>query len=228
MPITDDQAKSIKQQLLKQVETFPEDKREEIKEYIQGLNNQQLEEFLIKNKLMKEDGSFENPSVENRKEMPAGTNPDCIYCLLGNKVMNSLSIYEDKDYLAVLEIKPLSPGQIVLIPKKHVKETQALKSKAFSIADKIGKHLVKQLKAETFQISSSDELKHAIINIIPIYPGKELDRKRTQANQKDLQELATKIGQMKTSEKKPRVKKQEVKKSETKKLELVKLPKRIP
>ena len=228
MPITDDQSKSIKQQLLKQVESFPEEKREEIKEYILGLNNQQLEEFLIKNKLMKEDGTMDEP-VQNKKELPPGTNPDCIYCLLGNKAMNSLSIYEDNDYLGILEIKPLSPGQIVLVPKKHVKETQALKSKAFSVADKIGKHLVKQLSAETFQISSSDELKHAIINIIPVYKGKELDRKRPQANQKELQDLANKIGQMKASDKKPRTKKEKVeKKPEPKKTELVKLSRRIP
>jgi len=229
MPITDDQAKSIKQQLLKQVESFPEDKRDEIKEYIVGLNNPQLEEFLIKNKLMKEDGTMENPTPQKKVELPPGTNPDCIYCLLGNKAMNSLPIYEDKDYLGVLEIKPLSPGQIVLIPKKHVKETQALKSKAFAVADKIGKHLVKQLQAETFQISSSDELKHAIINIIPVYKGKELDKKRPQANQKDLQEISIKIGQMKPTEKKPRTKKEKVeKKPEVKKTELIKLPRRIP
>lgn len=228
MPITDEQAKSIKQQLLKQVESFPEDKREEIKEYILGLNNQQLEEFLIKNKLMKEDGTMDEPP-QKKVELPPGTNPDCIYCLLGNKAMNSLPIYEDKDYLGVLEIKPLSPGQIVVIPKKHVKETQALKSKAFAVADKIGKHLVKQLQAETFQISSSDELKHAIINVIPVYKGKEFDKKRPQANQKDLEDLAKKIGQMKPTEKKPRVKKEKAeKKAEPKKLELVKLPRRIP
>ena len=34
MPISDEQSKSIKQQLLKQVESFPDDKKDEIKEYI--------------------------------------------------------------------------------------------------------------------------------------------------------------------------------------------------
>ena len=233
MPISDEQSKSIKQQLLKQVESFPDDKREEIKEYILGLNNQQLEEFLIKNKLMKEDGTIQaSEDTRAKKELPPGTNPDCIYCLLGNKVMNSISVYEDDDYLGVLEIKPLSPGQIILIPKKHVKETQALKSKAFSIADKIGKHLVDKLQAETFQISSSDELKHAIINIIPLYKGKELDKKRPQANQKELQDLATKIGEIKLAEKKVKEKKEEKaqvkEKIEVKKPEIIKLPRRIP
>ena len=51
MPLTPEQAAEIKKQLLKQVEKLPQENKEEIKKYIEGLNPQQLEEFLKLNKV---------------------------------------------------------------------------------------------------------------------------------------------------------------------------------
>ncbi len=223
MALTDQQAKSIKEQLLKQAEKFPEDKKEEVISYIKSMNNEQLEEFLKKNQAMAQ----EEKSEGNKN--PAKTKgTDCVYCLLAGKQIESSSIYEDKDYLAVLEINPLSEGHIVLIPKKHISETKNLKAKAFTLADKIGKHIVKQLKAENFQISSSDELKHAIVNIIPTYKGKKLERK--QIDKKQVQEIAIKIGELKKPSKKPRTKKETNLTKEENKLvkDIMSLPRRIP
>jgi histidine triad (HIT) family protein len=222
MALDNEQIKTIKAQLLKQINSYPEDKRESVKEYIESMNNEELEEFLIKNNLIKSE------SGETKSQ---GKGSECIYCLLSSKSMPSLAIYEDKDYLAVLEIKPLSEGHIVLIPKKHIKETKSLKSKAFSLADRVGKHIVKKLGAENFQISSSDELKHAVINIIPTYKSKELNYKRPQADSKKLQELAIKIGEIKKADKKPGQKKKpdlKSKQAEVAKKVLLSLPRRIP
>ena len=106
--------------------------------------------------------------------------------------------------------------------------TLSISAKKIKIADKIGKHLVKQLKAENFQISSSDELKHAVINIIPTYKGKKLERK--QADKKQIQELAIKIGELKKRAKKSPVKKETNLAKEQNKLvkDIIKLPRRIP
>jgi len=227
MALTDQQAKTIKEQLLKQAEKFPEDKKEEIVKYIKSMNNEQLEEFLKKNQEMAKEEEESKEGSTKPKTKSAGN--DCVYCLLAGKQIESSAIYEDKDYLAVLEINPLSEGHIVLIPKKHITETKNLKAKAFTLADKIGKHLVKQLKAENFQISSSDELKHAVINIIPTYKGKKLERKP--ADKKQIQELAIKIGELKKREKKAAKPKKETNlaKEEAKLISsIIKLPRRIP
>lgn len=223
MPITDEQATNIKEQILKQIENFPEDKREQIKEYVLGMNNEQLEEFIIKNKLI---NNSEKPPMQGKSS--AGS--ECVMCMLANKQIESLAIYEDKDYLAALEINPISQGHIILIPKKHIKETKQLKSKALTIADKIGKHLVKQLGAENFQISTSDEIKHAIINIIPTYKNQKPNNERKPADKKELQELAIKIGQIKIRQSRPSIKKEKKNKSEIKSQSssIIKLPRRIP
>ena len=231
MPITDEQAKSIKEQLFKQIESFPEDKRSEIKEYITSMNNEQLEEFLIKNKMMGGEGEEAEGETENEK---SAKTPQCIMCMISSKKIESLPIYEDKDYLAALEINPFSPGHIILIPKEHISETKSLKSKIFTIADKIGKHLVKKLEAENFQITSSDELKHALVNIIPTYKGKKLTFERKPAKKEELQEISMRIGKIVKKVAKPRVKKEKKEESKTEKAEeksksnIPKMNRRVP
>lgn len=231
MPLTDEQAKNIKEQLFKQIESYPEDKREGIKSYLASLNNEQLEAFLIKNKLIKPEGETgeseeESSSQEKTSEKAAGN--QCVMCLIANKQIESLAIYEDKDYLAALEINPFSVGHTILIPKKHLKESKEMKSKAFAIANKIGKHLVKKLKAENFQITSSDDVKHAIINIIPVYKDKPLTFERKPMKKPELQETAMKIGRMEKTQKKKIEKKEKPQTNEDKKPNLIQLPRRIP
>ena len=237
MALTDEQAKTIKEQLISQIESFPEDKRDFAKTYILNLNNEQLEEFLIKNKLIKtqEQTPLAPPAGSARSlkpQKPLKIKKDCIFCLLSNKLVPSLGIYEDKNYLACLEINPLNRGHTLLIPKKHTLKTKSLKQTAFSLADKIGKHLIKQLDAQNFQISSSDELKHAVINIIPVYKNQDLKNlKKVPAKKEELQKLAEKIGKIEKPEKK-KSKKAKVKapKLETENIReaLIRLPRRIP
>ncbi len=248
MPITDEQAKTIKEQILGQIESFPADKRESAKSYILGMNNQQLEEFLIQNKLIKTSSKEQQTEEKQisklapqkaRKQQKLKIKENCIFCLLSNKLVPALIIYEDEKYLACLEINPLNPGHTILIPKKHTFKTKSLKQTAFSLADKIGKHLIKQLEAQNFQISSSDALKHAIINIIPLYKKqKPEDLKKSPATKEELIKIAKKIGPIEKT-KKPKKAKKEIK-AESKNQEspvlkeekvqetLLKLPRRIP
>jgi histidine triad (HIT) family protein len=222
MPISDQEAKYIKDQLLKQIEKFPEDKREQLKKYINSMNNQQLEEFLVQNQMIAKEEAAKTLNPNNQAQ---SKDQECIFCLLSSKQIESFHLYEDKDYIAVLEINPLSKGHTLLIPKKHITEAKALKSKAFTLANKVGKYIIKKLKAENFQINSSDELKHAIINIIPTYKGEKIEG-RKKAKKEELQETAMKIGIL---EKTQRIKKEKPKKVEEKpKPSIIKFPRRIP
>ncbi len=228
MALSDEQAKLIKEQLFKQAEKFPEDKKQQVIDYIESMNNEELEEFVKKNQAMSGRGGEGQEEQEGNAKKSQNT--ECVYCLISNKQIESLAIYEDKDYLAVLEINPFSEGHTILIPKKHAPETKNLKPKAFSIADKIGKHLVKKLNAENFQITTSDDMKHAIVNIIPAYKGQKITFERKPADKKKLQELSMKIGAMiKKPKKLPQKTEADLKKENEKLLnDIIKLPRRIP
>lgn len=48
-----------------------------------------------------------------------GTSGECIFCKVLSGEVESAAIYEDKKYLAILDLFPNCEGMTVLIPKKH-------------------------------------------------------------------------------------------------------------
>jgi len=185
MPINDEQAKQIKEQLAKQIEKLPEDQKAQASEYISKMNNEELEQFLKQNQMTQQGEG------------------QCIFCAIGEKKVPSTIIYEDKEHLAVFEIKPFTEGHVVLIPKKHIEKTKSLSDKSLAIANKIGIHLVEKLKAESFQITTNAEMGHAIINIIPLYKDQPLTYQRKESKPEDIEKLKTKTGTIKTEKPAP-------------------------
>ncbi len=55
----------------------------------------------------------------------------CLFCKIINKEIPAHIIYEDKDSLAFLDIKPHSNGHTVVIPKKHAVTPFDLDEKSF-------------------------------------------------------------------------------------------------
>lgn len=202
MPLSEEQIKEIKKQLLEQIESFPEEQREAAKEQIESMNAEQLEQFLVKNKLMKSGAKKEGKQ-------------ECVFCLISQNKLEAYKIAENKDNLAVLEINPVSKGHSIIVPKKHL-DIEKIPSSSFSLAKKIAKKIKSKLKAEKIQIESSDIQGHAIINVIPIY--KDMPKERKKAEKEELKEVQEKL----KIEKRQRVKKPKLEKQPEK------APRRIP
>ena len=43
----------------------------------------------------------------------------CIFCRIVRKEVPANIVYEDPEFLAFLDIRPISPGHTLIIPKKH-------------------------------------------------------------------------------------------------------------
>ena len=65
---------------------------------------------------------------------------DCLFCKIIKGKLNSYKIYEDKDYIAILDIFPNIKGQTLVIPKKHTG------SNAFNLSDKQLEEFIKVTK----------------------------------------------------------------------------------
>jgi len=76
--ITEEQAKQIKQQILSQIDSWPESiplkQKQSAKAQIQAMNHKELEEFLIKNNLIK------SPPQSSQPKPQSTTTPQCIFC----------------------------------------------------------------------------------------------------------------------------------------------------
>ena len=47
------------------------------------------------------------------------TESNCIFCKIISEKIPSVKIWEDKEHLAFLDITPINPGHVLVIPKKH-------------------------------------------------------------------------------------------------------------
>jgi diadenosine tetraphosphate (Ap4A) HIT family hydrolase len=179
MPLTEEQIKSIKQQLLKQIESWPEQQRENAKRQIEAMNAEQLEDFLRKNGMIKDKAEEAEESVGEESGQQAQGKQECVFCLILQGKVPSYKLDENKKSLAILDINPLSPGHSLVISKEHNK----LPNQAFVLANKLAKRIKSKLKPEDVKIENATVLGHQLINVIPLYKDIKLEKKKAEEKQ---------------------------------------------
>lgn len=180
MPISKEQRDVVKKQLLEQIELSQLENKEQIKEYIKNLNEEQLEEFLKQNKIQL------SPSASEAEKPSTSSNPKCIFCSIINNETPSYKVAENKKAIAILEINPLSKGHVLILPNEHT-AIEKLPKSSLSLAQKIAKKIKKKLKPEDVKIETASIQEHAIINVIPIYKNQKTEKRK--ANEEELKEL---------------------------------------
>ncbi|MDO8575196.1 MAG: HIT domain-containing protein [bacterium] len=116
---------------------------------------------------------------------------NCIFCKIIKKEIPAHILYEDDSYISFLDIRPLSPGHALLIPKKHYRWVWDMPeeeiAEIFKIANKIANAQRKAFNVE--QIKSKivgEEIPHAHIWLIP-------DPELTKGTKEDFQSNASLI-----------------------------------
>jgi histidine triad (HIT) family protein len=97
-------------------------------------------------------------------------NKDCVFCKIINKEIPAEIVYEDKNFLALLSIDPISPGHTLVIPKEHYRWVWDYPEAGeyFEVAQKIAK--AQQKAFNTKMIRSQifgEEIPHAHIWVFP-------------------------------------------------------------
>ena len=95
---------------------------------------------------------------------------DCVFCQIVAGKIPCYKIYEDNDFLAFLDIKPLSIGNSLLIPKKHYRWVYNVSDfgRYWQTAQKIALASLQALKADSISfLTLGYEIPHAHIRIIP-------------------------------------------------------------
>ena len=95
---------------------------------------------------------------------------NCIFCRIIKGEIPSHKIYEDKDFIAFLDINPQSPGHAQVVPKKHYRwvwDVPNVKN-FFEVARKIAKAEQKAFNTEWILSKIiGDEVGHAHIWVYP-------------------------------------------------------------
>ncbi len=106
---------------------------------------------------------------------------DCLFCKIVAGEIPSYKIYEDKNYLAFLDINPVNKGHILVIPKEHSRNIlemeNNLSGEMMILIKKLGKQLKEKLNADGINIISNIDapagqiIFHTHIHIIPRFKG---------------------------------------------------------
>jgi len=112
---------------------------------------------------------------------------DCIFCKIVKGEIPCTKIYEDENFLAFLDIRPVGPGHTQVIPKKHYRWVWDLPAQAgvlgnlgeyFMVAQKIALAQKKAFNADIIRSQVyGEEIPHAHIWVWPEAVGDEKDLK---------------------------------------------------
>ena len=117
---------------------------------------------------------------------------DCIFCKIIKGEIPSYKIYEDENVYVFLDIKPLSKGHTLVLPKLHYEGIQDIPEGLLCEVNKIGKRIVSRIQEKYsplgFIINQNNGQKagqtihHYHLHIKPVYEGTvipdEADRRK--------------------------------------------------
>jgi len=95
---------------------------------------------------------------------------DCIFCKIVKGEIPCYKVYEDDDFLAFLDIKPVNPGHVLVIPKKHYRWVWQVPmiGKYFEVVKLIEQSIEKNLKPDfVTSVVWGEEVPHAHVWLVP-------------------------------------------------------------
>ena len=97
---------------------------------------------------------------------------NCIFCKIIKGEIPCHKIYEDDDFIAFLDIRPLNKGHTLIIPKKHIRWVYEVENHGeyWNVAKKLANAIVKCLEPlYVMFITFGTEVPHAHIHVVPRY-----------------------------------------------------------
>ena len=104
---------------------------------------------------------------------------DCIFCKIIKGDIPSYTIYEDDIVKVFLDVNPMSPGHMLIIPKKHFENLDDIDIDTLTHINKIAKKmhilLKEKLNIDGMSIIQNNgdvqEVKHYHMHLKPYYKG---------------------------------------------------------
>ena len=150
--------------------------------------------------------SLEKDCVQQKSESKISEHAikDCIFCKIIRGEIPCSKIYEDKEFLAFLDIKPINKGHVLVIPKVHCKNLldfpRAEETDLVEFIKKVAAAVIKATKADGFNLGMNNGeaagqiVHHAHFHIIPRFHNDGLQNwPHKQYAEGEMQQLQKKI-----------------------------------
>lgn len=119
----------------------------------------------------------------------------CLFCDIINNKIPSFKIWENDDFFVFLDIAPINPGHLLLVPKKHFEEVYDLPEYLYGNLFKTVRITAERLKEATKakRIGVAIEglgVSHTHVHLVPVNSGNELNPERAKkATESELKEM---------------------------------------
>ncbi len=113
-----------------------------------------------------------------------GTAPDpgCVFCAIIDERAPASVVYEDDEVVAFMDINPVTPGHLLVVPRRHLAALADLDDPLGGHIFNVARHLAAALRASDVRSdginlfyadgeAALQEIFHAHLHVIPRYPG---------------------------------------------------------
>ncbi len=124
---------------------------------------------------------------------------DCVFCKISSGEIPAEKIFENKKYLAFLDVNPINQGHTLVIPKKHndyLFDLNDEEYKELMLTVKMIAKIIKN-KLNPRRVGLAVEgffVPHVHVHLVPLNKGNELNPERAKSSTKDkLEKIAERI-----------------------------------
>ena len=126
---------------------------------------------------------------------------DCIFCKIAKGEIKTIKLWENEEFLAILDAFPVMVGQVLVIPKKHIgaylfELNDEIYCKLLLIAKKIAKVMDLSLKpVKVGMIIEGLEVDHVHVKLFPFMDKKGFHMKTLEPkpSEEEMKEITEKI-----------------------------------
>jgi histidine triad (HIT) family protein len=142
----------------------------------------------------------------------------CIFCRIADHELPASIVYEDEHTMAFLDIQPINPGHVLIIPKTHTASLSDLSEKDASRIVHVGQIIGQALRTSDLPCEgvnffladgrvAGQEVDHVHLHVFPRFKGdgfelkvdlsnkKQPGRKELDANAKEIRKAIDKLNQ---------------------------------
>ncbi len=103
----------------------------------------------------------------------------CIFCKIAMREIPSHIVHDDADTFAFMDIRPIQPGHVLVIPKVHVDHfsdlPDAAATKVLLVAQRLAKRIRSELKPPRVGLLVGGfAVPHAHLHVVPMQDGHDI------------------------------------------------------
>jgi len=130
---------------------------------------------------------------------------ECVFCKIVRGELPAVKVYENDLVVAFLDIYPINPGHVLVVPKRHVERLEELNDEEARelvlAAARLAPAIVRAVNAEGYNIvinigrAAGQEIEHLHLHIVPRFTddGCRFNCRRLKLSPEELQRIGDKI-----------------------------------